>query len=87
MVSTRRCDNFWSLVLFSGFPRRGCGIQRTPGDKVIVEKRNKQYITGCAHVGGGCYLRGVCLLPCYAVYVTVQQLEYLVLVRSYQAQQ
>ena len=32
--------------------RRGCGIQRTPGDKVIVEKQNKKCITGCAHVGG-----------------------------------
>ena len=51
-------------MLFSGVPRRGCGIQRTPGAKLMVEKRNKQDITGCAHVGGG-YLRGGCFLPCY----------------------
>ena len=31
---------------------RGCGIQRTPGDKATVEKRNKKHITGCACEGG-----------------------------------
>ena len=32
----------------------------------MVEKRSKQYITGCAHVGVcAIYLRGACFLPCY----------------------
>ena len=45
-------------MLFSGVPRRGCVIQRSPGDKVMVEKRNEQYIIGCAHVGGGDIYKG-----------------------------
>lgn len=30
-----------------------CGIQRSPGDKVTVEKRTKIYVTGW----GGCYIK------------------------------
>ena len=29
------------FVLFSGVPRRGCGIQRTLGDEVMVENGTK----------------------------------------------
>ena len=46
-------QSFWSLVLFLGVPRGECDSLRTPGDKAMVEKRNKQYIAACAHVGGG----------------------------------
>ena len=59
-ASTRRCDNFEVLVLFSGVPRRGCGIQRTPGDNVMVEKRNKKYITGV--LMQGCVNQGGCVI-------------------------
>ena len=38
---------------FSGVPHRGGGIQRTPGDEVMVGQQSNHYITGCAQVGGG----------------------------------
>ena len=38
---------------FQAYLRMGCGIHRTLGDKVAVEKRTKNYITGCADVWGG----------------------------------
>ena len=59
----------------SGIPRRGCGIQRTPGAKLMVEKRNKKYITGCAHVGGVLSKGGV-LSSFYAVYEYEHQDDY-----------
>ena len=46
----------WSLICFQAYVRRGCGIQRTPGDKVTVEKNQP----GCAFIEGG-VIQGVVL--------------------------
>ena len=44
----------------------GCGIQRTPGDKVTVEQRTKKSITRVC-LCGGIFIEGVRFLPCYTV--------------------
>ena len=65
----------WSLIYFQADVRRGCGIQRIPGDKVTVEKKNIYiYIYSRLYIyprvrlfRGGCYSTGVCYHPCYKV--------------------
>ena len=43
----------WSLMCFQAYVRRGCGIQRTPGDKVTVEEKSKKDTPGCGFIEGG----------------------------------
>lgn len=66
-VSTRRCDTFeaGTVCRRTSVQGRG-GVQRTPGDKVVVEKRKTLYHRVC-YCGGGCYLRGRRLFPCFTV--------------------
>ena len=33
------CVITWSLILFSGVPPKGCGIQHTPGDTTVSDGR------------------------------------------------
>ena len=48
MVSTRRCDKLGVCCYFTVFPIGGLIFNVPP----VVEKRNNQYITGCALVRG-----------------------------------
>ena len=64
MVSDRWCDEPAVSCCLQMHPCMGCGIQRTSGNKVTMEKRTKTCITGCAHVGERvCYLGEMCFLP------------------------
>lgn len=53
----------WGLMFFQAFLRRGCGIQRNPGGKLLVEKRNKITSPGVL-MQGGVLSMGGCFLPC-----------------------
>ena len=53
------CDHFGVGCCFQAYLFWGGGIQRTPGDKVTVEKHTKKYTPGSALVGGVLFKGGV----------------------------